>query len=333
MPVRLCNPNDFHSSNSKHRHRPKKTWTRWKHRKYSSHCRVFNSTRGHPHCFKRRLSDDRRRTWVFIGRPFPLRCLPSLFQFVWFKDGAPLAASTRLRTRYDIGTKQVLLQINDIRPQDVGEYTVVATNPAGEDSSVCSLSVVPDKPGVDDRAFVPKEKFRDLDQPQGQGRRPFDIVPGVDMQPFIEPERFLNLKPIPSVTKPEDELTEPKRAPKVLVPLVDCDVEEQMPVIFTTTIDAGVPMATVSKRSVQWSEKILFSIDPVTILSVIFYRLFFSVRMVEEWAAFARQHTIHYEVRHPNESIDTRDTQFTSWRWGHLHCACQQSIGSWRNLM
>lgn len=160
-----------------------------------------------------------------------------------------MAASTRLRTRYDIGTKQVLLQINDIRPQDVGEYTVVATNPAGEDSTVCSLSVVPDKPGVDDRAFVPKEKFRDLDQPQGPGRRPFDIVPGVDIQPFIEPERFLNLKPIPSVTKPEDELKEPKRAPKVLVPLVDCDVEEQMPVIFTTTIDAGVPMATVSKQS------------------------------------------------------------------------------------
>ena len=190
--------------------------------------------------------------WVSIEMSLQLRRLPSLFQFVWFKDGAPLAASTRLRTRYDIGTKQVLLQINEVRPHDVGEYTVIATNPAGEDSSVCSLSVVPDKPGVDDRAFVPKEKFRNLDQPQGQGRRPFDIVPGVDMQPFIEPERFLNLKPIPSVTRPEDELNEPKRAPKVIVPLVDCDVEEQMPVIFTTTIDAGVPMATVSNH---WSPR------------------------------------------------------------------------------
>ena len=133
---------------------------------------------------------------------------------MWLKDNQPLAASTRLRTRYDIGTKQVLLQINDVRPQDAGEYRVIATNPAGKDTSVCKLNVVPDRRGV-------------------------------DSEPFIEPERFLNLKPIPSVTKPEDELQEPKRAPKVIVPLVDCNMEEQMPVIFTTTIDAGVPMATV----------------------------------------------------------------------------------------
>ena len=100
------------------------------------------------------------------------------------KDNQPLAASTRLRTRYDIGTKQVLLQINDVRPQDVGEYTVVAKNPAGEDSTVCSLSVVPDRPGVDDRAFVPEDRFRGLEHPEDQ-RRPLAIVPGFDMQPFI----------------------------------------------------------------------------------------------------------------------------------------------------
>ena len=137
-----------------------------------------------------------------------------------------------------------LLQINDVRPHDVGEYTVVATNPAGEDSTVCSLSVVPDRPGVDDRPFVPEDRFRGLEHPEGQ-RRPLEIVPGVDMHPFIEPERFLNLKPIPTSTRPEDELREPKRAPKVIVPLANTDMEEQMPVIFTTTIDAGVPMATV----------------------------------------------------------------------------------------
>ena len=109
----------------------------------------------------------------------------------------------------------MLLQINDVRPQDVGQYRVIATNPAGKDTTACKLNVVPDRRGV-------------------------------DSQPFIEPERFLNLKPIPLVTKPEDELQEPKRPPKVIVPLVDCDMEEQMPVIFTTTIDAGVPMAAVS---------------------------------------------------------------------------------------
>ncbi|CAF4574380.1 unnamed protein product, partial [Rotaria magnacalcarata] len=54
-----------------------------------------------------------------IGKPTP--------HFIWLKDGAPLPASNRLRTRYDIGTKQVLLQINDARPQDIGEYVVIAT--------------------------------------------------------------------------------------------------------------------------------------------------------------------------------------------------------------
>lgn len=107
-----------------------------------------------------------------------------------------------------------MLQINDVRPDDVGEYRVVATNPAGQASTAAKLTVVPDRRGVDN-------------------------------QPFIEPEKFLNLKPIPTSTRPEDELKEPKRAPKVIVPLSNTEMEEQMPVIFTTTIDAGVPMATV----------------------------------------------------------------------------------------
>jgi hypothetical protein len=130
-------------------------------------------------------------------------------------------ASNRLRTRYDIGTKQVLLQINDVRPQDIGEYLVIATNPAGEDSTVAPLSVVPDKPGVDDRAFVPPDKFRNLERPEGQAKRPLEIVPGADVQP------------------------EEKRPPRVLAPLSDSVLEESMPVLLTTTIDAGVPMATV----------------------------------------------------------------------------------------
>jgi hypothetical protein len=125
-----------------------------------------------------------------------------------------LAASNRLRTRYDIGTKQVLLQISDVRPDDVGEYRVIATNPAGEDSTSCKLSVVPDRRGV-------------------------------DSQPSVGPDRFLNLKPIPATTRPEDETAEVMRPPRVVVPLNDCDLEEQMPVIFIATIDPGAPMATV----------------------------------------------------------------------------------------
>lgn len=108
----------------------------------------------------------------------------------------------------------MLLQINDVRPDDVGEYRVVATNPAGQASTQCKLNIIPDRRGVDN-------------------------------QPFIEPEKFLNLKPIPSKTQPEDENAALMRPPKVIVPLVDSALEEMMPVILTATVDAGVPMATV----------------------------------------------------------------------------------------
>jgi len=179
-----------------------------------------------------------------------------VFQFVWLKDGAPLAASNRLRTRYDIGTKQVLLQINDARPQDIGEYLVIATNPAGEDSTVGSLKVIPDKPGVDDRAFFPTENFRNLERPEGQARRPLEIIPGVDIQPFISPDKFRNLDHVPPSTRPgEGEVPEEKRPPRVIVPLSDYVLEELMPVIFTTTIDAGAPMASVRFHFYSFVEK------------------------------------------------------------------------------
>ncbi|CAF1516488.1 unnamed protein product, partial [Rotaria sordida] len=173
---------------------------------------------------------------TITGKPRP--------NFVWLKDNKPLTASNRLRTRYDIGTKQVLLQINDIRPQDVGEYVVIATNPAGQDSTVGSLSVVPDKPGVDDRPFVPQDKFRNLEAPEGKGPRRLEIVPGVDVQPFVPPEKFHKLDHVPPSERPDVELAEPKRPPRVIVSLSNYELEELMPVILTTTIDAGVPMAT-----------------------------------------------------------------------------------------
>ena len=159
-----------------------------------------------------------------------------------------MTPSNRLRTRYDIGTKQVLLQINDVRPQDAGEYVVIATNPAGEDTSVATLDVSPDKPGVDERPFVPTDKFRSLEQPQGQAKRPLEIIPGVDNESFTSPEKFRKLNEVPTSTKPEEqEVPEAKRAPRVIKPLTNATtVEELMPVLLTTTVDAGSPMATVT---------------------------------------------------------------------------------------
>ena len=143
-----------------------------------------------------------------------------------------MTASNRLRTRFDVGTNQVLLQINDVRPQDVGQYLVVATNPAGKDSTGASLSVVPEKPGVDDRGFVPEDKFRNLEQPRRPTRRPLQIVPGVDIQPLAG-------------TEEGDMIIEDQRPPRVIVPLSDGVVEETMPVLLTTKIDAGEPFSTV----------------------------------------------------------------------------------------
>jgi len=95
------------------------------------------------------------------------------------------------------------------------------------------LSVVPDKPGIGDRATVPTDKPRDL-------KRPLEIQPDT-----TSPEKLRKLNQVPSSTKPGEEVPEIMRPPKVIVPLSDVVLEELMPVIHTTIIDAGVPMASV----------------------------------------------------------------------------------------
>jgi hypothetical protein len=120
--------------------------------------------------------------------------------------------SDRLRTRYDKDSNQVLLQIDNVRPEDAGQYQVVATNPVGKDSTGGSLIVIPDQPNVQDR------------RPQDEERRPLKVVPSPDQ---------LNKGP------------QDARPPRVTVPLKDSDVEESMPVILTTKIDAGQPTALV----------------------------------------------------------------------------------------
>ena len=127
--------------------------------------------------------------------------------------------SNRLRTRFDKDTNQVLLQIDDVRPVDAGQYLVAATNPAGKDSTAGSLTVIPDKGGDEEQAVVPSTR-----RPEAQERRPVEILPSPDQ---------LN------------KTSQEKRPPRVMVPLKDVDVEEQMPVIFTTKIDAGEPTSKV----------------------------------------------------------------------------------------
>ena len=115
-----------------------------------------------------------------------------------------------------------MLQIDDVRPEDAGPYTVVAKNPAGEDKTTATLNVVPEKGG--------EEKKPGNGRPQGKTPRPVEAAPGVDFQP----------------TEAKPSAPEENRPPRIIVPLKDGDVKESMPVILTATIDAGSPMATVS---------------------------------------------------------------------------------------
>jgi hypothetical protein len=100
------------------------------------------------------------------------------------------------------------------------------------------LSISPDKPGVEDRANVPVPG-QGVKRPRGQERRPLEIVP--------TPEKQRKLNQVPPVTKTQEgEVAQQMRPPRVVVPLKDSDLEELMPVILRATIDAGVPMASVS---------------------------------------------------------------------------------------
>jgi len=80
---------------------------------------------------------------TIIGKPTP--------DFAWFKDNQPLQPSNKIRTRYNPDTKQVLLQIDNVQPEDVGEYLVVATNPAGQDQTAGALGLLPGPPGDEDK--------------------------------------------------------------------------------------------------------------------------------------------------------------------------------------
>jgi hypothetical protein len=143
-----------------------------------------------------------------------------------------LKPSNRHRTRYTPDTQQVLLQIDNVRPEDVGQYVVVASNPAGKDQTAGSLNVVPEKPVVEDRPNVPGQGVK---RPRGQERRPLEVIPTPDQ-----------LKQGPPFAKTEERVVQEEvRPPRVLVPLKDSNVEESMPVILTTKIDAGSPMGSV----------------------------------------------------------------------------------------
>ena len=162
----------------------------------------------------------------------------------------------------------MLLQISDVRPDDVGVYRVVATNPAGQASTQCKVSLIPDRRGVDN-------------------------------QPAVGPEKYLNLRPIPTKAGPEEQNADLMRPPKVIVPLVDSVLEEMMPVILTATVDAGIPMATVSDAFAEERVSRWFLYGTL-------------VHLAEEWSTVVGRQSVHHHVRHRHAHDHPANSRLTA---------------------
>jgi hypothetical protein len=132
----------------------------------------------------------------------------------WFKDGAPLPASNRFTTTYDLNTGVARLSIANCLLNDAGVYTVIAENKAGSDKTSGRLE-------------VEKESI-------------------IDTTPIINPDAFNYLN------RPE-QASRPRRAPddaskmtppKIVVPLSDIQTIEGKPCRLVSKVE-GNPKPTV----------------------------------------------------------------------------------------
>ena len=106
--------------------------------------------------------------------------------------------------------RTITLQILAARPNDQGVYTVRATNPVGSDETTCNLTIQP--------------------------------VSGVDTRPFVQPERFAPLEHRPVTAGNINNEDQPRRPPKVLIPMNNVRLSEFQPIVLKSIIDAGYPM-------------------------------------------------------------------------------------------
>lgn len=60
-------------------------------------------------------------------------------QVVWTKDGKPLSSSEVIDLKYKNGIAK--LHINEVYPEDEGEYVCKATNSMGTAETTCKLSI------------------------------------------------------------------------------------------------------------------------------------------------------------------------------------------------
>lgn len=161
------------------------------------------------------------------------RTILSSFQFTWFKDDAPLVASSRFTTFYDIPSKLIVLQIADARPNDTGVYTVRADNKAGEVTTSAPLDVA-SLPSIRDQSFIPTDKFRQLEQPNHP--RFIEDIAGVDDRPLVDLTKLRQLEIKPAKLTEEDKDVEQKK-PTILIPLRNVQAVENQPVVLSAQVD------------------------------------------------------------------------------------------------
>lgn len=161
-------------------------------------------------------------------------------QFTWTHNNKPIMASNRVTPHYDMLTKRCFLQILDTRPNDTGNYELIAENPAGQDRTKTEMTVVPVSK-IDQTGYVPYDKFSTL---EFKPRMPSDLRSGVDATPFVSGEifRLLETKPVNEQYAPEDEKNVPL---EVVIPLKPAVAQEGQPVILTTKI-RGRPVPQVN---------------------------------------------------------------------------------------
>lgn len=141
---------------------------------------------------------------IVEGSPIPT--------FRWLKDQLPLSESNRFITNYDLPNKRVTLTIKDVRENDTGNYTLLASNGPQVSRffmvesthrfecqcvfsllklqhSSATLQIV-GAPSIDQSSFIPMDVFRQLERPQNQqSKQP--VQSGVDQSSFVsQPDRF-----------------------------------------------------------------------------------------------------------------------------------------------
>jgi hypothetical protein len=123
-----------------------------------------------------------------------------------------LPASNRYETDYNLSTDIAVLRISSAIKNDIGNYLVLAENPAGKDQTFCKL-------------FIKSS-------------------PNIDETPMVNPESYKFLEATPIKLEYEDDEKDKYFPPYVIIPLSDLNLSEGIDVRLACKID-GYPKPKV----------------------------------------------------------------------------------------